>query len=121
MLPWSRTNTDLDALLLALQHVQEESLDTDISMGSNIRVIFLSKAILHVEQAIEILLNTVSSLVRFGRVGQYIVAACDEDAQVTCLSLNLPCYDVREVSAPSFCLGLITRGYNIHLVQFGNS
>ena len=50
-----------------------------------------------------------------------MVMAKDDDALVQCTSLNLPCFDARALTPAGFLQAVISRGYDVHLAQLGNS
>ena len=126
---WPEDNTDLNALLLSLQHLQErfESRDHIKKEDALLKTRRLSVLLFSIEQKdseelqIQLLMNTVYSLVRFGRVTQYFVAAGDDVALAKCVALNMPCYDARHLSTPSLVAYLVNRNYDVHLAQVGNS
>jgi nucleoside-diphosphate-sugar epimerase len=118
---WPTDAADLDALLLAMKHVERSTLAEDAPESSRVSVITFSSKEEHAEERKDVLLNTVFSLVRFGEVRQYMVAAVDEDALQACLSLNLPCYDARAQSVPGLLKALTSRGKDVHVARFGNS
>ena len=121
MFSWPTDATNLDGLLLAIKMVETK---TSVGGESNRRllsVIPLSTNGEDIDQAADLLLNTVFSLVRFGGATSYIVAATDDDALSTCLSHNLPCYDARETSPPALLLRLATSGYDVYIVHSGSS
>ena len=118
---WPNETSDLDALLLALKHVEEKILVEGESMCRRISVILFAAFSEDISQLSNLLLNTVFSMVRFGGVKAYIIAAQDDDALSACLSLNLPCYDARAMDAPTLLFELISRSYDIHMAQLGNS
>ncbi|MCJ1479309.1 hypothetical protein MMC13_007994 [Lambiella insularis] len=118
---WPATTSDLDALLLALKHVEEKALVLGESVSRRVSVIMFATDGNNTEQSSDLLLNTVFSLVRFGNVKSYIIAARDDIALSTCVSLNLPCYDARTTSPPLLLSTLISSSYDVHLAQLGNS
>jgi len=75
----------------------------------------------NVELIGDLILNTIFSLVRFGNVKTYIVAAYDDTALASCNTLNLPCYDVRSKGSLALLGDLLSRGYDVHFAQLGNS
>jgi nucleoside-diphosphate-sugar epimerase len=114
---WPKTQDKLEELVTAVKKVGSETAATDkrisvipFSLGSNETVIME-----------DLLLNTIFSLVRFGEVSSYIVAAADKEALETCIALNLPCYDAQSVSAPAILTELLKLGYDVHFAQIGNS
>lgn len=118
---WPSETTDLDALLLALKHVEEKTLVEGESVSRRISVIVFATTGEDVGDISDLLLNTVFSIVRFGGAKSYMIAAQDDDALSACISLNLPCYDARAMDAPTLLFDLISRSYDIHLGQLGNS
>jgi len=118
---WPIEASDLDALLLALKHVEEKILVEGQSVSRRMSVIMFVAFGENTSQMSDLLLNTVFSLVRFGGVRAYIIAAKDDDALSACLSLNLPCYDARAMDASTLLFDLISRSYDIHIAQLGNS
>ncbi|MCJ1412161.1 hypothetical protein MMC19_006253 [Ptychographa xylographoides] len=121
MFRWPATTSDLDALLLALKHVEEKTLVEGEAVGRHVSVIVFATMAGDKEQTIDLLLNTIFSLVRFGGVKSYLVAAKDDDALLTCVALNLPCYDTRSMTLPTLLASLISASYDVHLAQIGNS
>lgn len=126
---WPGDNSDLDGLLLSLQHLQErfESRDDIKKEDALLQTRRISVLLFDLEQKdsedlqIQLLMNTVYSLVRFGRVTQYFIAARDNTALAKCVALNMPCYDARYLSFPSLVAYLVNRNYDVHLAQIGNS
>ncbi|MCJ1236278.1 hypothetical protein MMC14_004257 [Varicellaria rhodocarpa] len=118
---WPATSDDLDALLLALKHIAHEIQPDEKRELRQITVILFSTIGDNIEHRSDLLLNTVFSLVRFGEVKSYIVAATDDEALVSCNALNLPCYDARVISAATLLSDLISRSYDVHLARLGNS
>lgn len=118
---WPATTFDLDALLLALKHVEEKALVVGESVARRVSVIMFATNGNDTEQSSDLLLNTVFSLVRFGGVKSYMVAARDDTALSTCISLNLPCYDVRMMTPSLLLSTLVSSSYDVHLAQLGNS
>ncbi|MCJ1248608.1 hypothetical protein MMC30_005826 [Trapelia coarctata] len=118
---WPIETSDLDALLLALKHVEEKILLEGEPVSRRISVIMFAAFGEDINRMSDLLLNTVFSMVRFGGVKAYLVAANDDDALSACFSLNLPCYDARAMNPPNLLFDLISRSYDIHLVQLGNS
>ncbi|MCJ1403605.1 hypothetical protein MMC11_006828 [Xylographa trunciseda] len=118
---WPTQLSDLDALLLALKHVEEKALREGESVSRRVSLIMFAATSNETEQTSDLLLNTVFSLVRFGGVRSYIVAAKDDDALSTCVALNLPCYDARALTQPTLVSNLISSSYDVHIVKLGNS
>ncbi|MCJ1434241.1 hypothetical protein MMC27_003608 [Xylographa pallens] len=118
---WPAQTSDLDALLLALKHVEEKALREGEAVSRRVSLIMFALTSNETEQTSDLLLNTVFSLVRFGGVRSYIVAAKDDDALSTCVALNLPCYDARTLSQPALVSNLISSSYDVHVVKLGNS
>ncbi|MCJ1283114.1 hypothetical protein MMC26_002441 [Xylographa opegraphella] len=121
MFRWPGQTSDLDALLLALKHVEEKALREGESVSRRVSLIMFVLTSNETEQASDLLLNTVFSLVRFGGVRSYIVAAKDEEALSICVALNLPCYDARNQSQPALVSSLISSSYDVHVVKLGNA
>ncbi|KAF2220362.1 hypothetical protein BDZ85DRAFT_267637 [Elsinoe ampelina] len=123
---WPKEQNDLDALLVSLQHVKEK-----IHAGEedNQRLVTVLPLTLHglddtdLPALRELLLNTVYTLVRYGNVVRYIVAATNDKALAICTELNLPCLDVRDnlKSSPALVDALLSRGYDVHYAVIGNS
>ena len=118
---WPAETSDLDALLLALKHVQEKILVEGESVSRRVSLIMFSTTGDDAAQKTNLLLNTIFTLVRFGGVKAYIIVAKDDDALSTCVSLNLPCYDARAMTEPTLLSNLISSSYDVHLAQLGNS
>lgn len=117
---WPTEISDLDALL-AIKHVEEKVLIEGESVSRRISVIMFATVGDDISQISDLLLNTVFSMVRFGGVKSYMIAAKDDGALSACLSLNLPCYDSRTMDAPTLLFHLISRSYGVHVAQLGNS
>jgi len=120
-LGWPTETSDLDALLLAIKHAEEKGLIEGESVSRRISVIMFVTVGEDSSQISDLLLNTVFSMVRFGGVKSYMIAAKDDGALFACLSLNLPCYDARAMDAPTLLFDLISRSYGVHIAQLGNS
>lgn len=118
---WPSETSDLDALLLALKHVEEKTLADGQSVSRRVSVIMFSSLGEDIEATSDLLLNTVFSLVRFGGVKSYMVMAKDDDALAQCIALNLPCFDARALTPAGFLQAIISRGYDVHFAQLGNS
>ena len=114
---WPRSQSDLDALLLAVNRQD----DSDSKNQRHISVVHFSMSAIDSTGDRDLVLNTVFSLVRFGGVKSFIVAAVDDAALATCMELNLPCYDSRSSSPPMLVKDLVTRGYDVHYLRSGNS
>ncbi|KIV82986.1 hypothetical protein PV11_05048 [Exophiala sideris] len=128
MLAWPKTNDDLDALLLSLQHLVEKAPGKTGSEKRLITVLPLLVAANHesgdsILAYEELLLNTVYSLVRYGGVTRYMFSAADDQALEMCATLNLPCFDGRSSfsSGPALINALLSRGYDVHFASIGNS
>ena len=121
MFQWPTDPKDLDNLLLAVERTKEKSAADEKSAGRFLSVITLPIDSEDEDQTVDLLLNTVFSLVRFGGVKSYIVAATNDNALSICLSLNLPCYDARDTGAPALLLKLVSNGYSVHLARLGNA
>ena len=121
MFPWPQDTKNLNDLLLAVKRVGTKSFADGESVGRLLHVIPLSIIGDDADEITNLLLNTIFSLVRFGGAKSYIVAATDDSALSTCLSLNLPCHDARETSAPAILSKLISGGHDLHIVRLGNS
>lgn len=123
MFGWPKSQNDLDALLVSLQHI------TGKLPGDNQRLVtVLPLSTVGVDTSNnpalrELLINTVYSLVRYGSVVRYMVIATDDEALKTCTELNLPCLDVRNSyqSAPALVDALLSRGYDVHYASVGSS
>lgn len=118
---WPSDTKDIDALLLALKHVELSTLPAESAESSRVSVIVFSATEEDSEERMDILLNTVFSLVRFGEVRKYLIAAVDEFALASCVAVNLPCYDARTMTLPILMKDLTSRGKDIHFARFGNS
>lgn len=118
---WPKDANDLDALLLAMKHVERSTLPEGAPDSSRVSVITFSSNEEHAEERKDVLLNTIFSLVRFGEVRQYLVAAVDDLALEACTSLNLPCYDARMQTVPGLLKELVGRGKDVHLARWGNA
>lgn len=118
---WPTEISDLDALLLAIKHVEENVLIEGESVSRRISVIMFATVGDDISQRSDLLLNTVFSMVRVSGVKSYMIAAKDDGALAACLSLNLPCYDSRTMDAPTLLFHLISRSYGLHVAQLGNS
>jgi nucleoside-diphosphate-sugar epimerase len=119
---WPENSGDWEALLHALKRIEEYNGVEVSAIGHRISVIFFSMLEPdNLERYSDILLNTVYSLVRFGGVKSYMVAASDDAALETCSLLNLPCYDARVTTVGTILSRLVSAGYDIHVSQIGNS
>ncbi|KAF4548487.1 NAD dependent epimerase/dehydratase-like protein 2 [Elsinoe fawcettii] len=125
---WPKAQDDLDALLVSLQRVNEWVQSGAAQDRRLITVIPLSVAGIDALKSSmpalrEMLLNTVHSLVRYGGVVRYMVAAADDVALQTCTELNLPCLDVRNSfkEGPALVDALLSRGFDVHYAVIGNS
>jgi len=119
---WPATQGDLDALLTAYTDFKTRAGVT-VAKGTTelVSVIPFSVGKDDAELIGDLILNTVFSLVRFGNVKTYIVAAYDDAALASCITLNLPCYDVRSKGSLALLGDLLSRGYDVHFAQLGNS
>ena len=119
---WPTDASDWEALLFALKRFEESAGVEATSIGHHMSLIMFSMTEPeNVERFSDVLLNTIFSLVRFGGVRSYLVAAQDDASLETCTNLNLPCYDAREATAPAIMSSLVSAGYDVHLAQIGNS
>ena len=118
---WPTITDDLEALLSALKKV-EEGLPKGTTSGSKrISVVPFVTTKDDAEIVGDLLMNTIFSLVRFGGVKSYIVAAYDKDALANCIALNLPCLDVHAHGSVELLNRLVSRNYDVHVAQLGNS
>ncbi|KAG8624890.1 hypothetical protein KVT40_006641 [Elsinoe batatas] len=125
MFSWPKVQNDLDSLLGRLQHLSE-TLQSGSQAGQLVTVIPLTATGIEASSMHglrELLLNTVHSLVRYGGVVRYMIAATDDAALETCNFLNLPCLDVRKTlkSSRELVEALLTKGYDVHYATLGNS
>lgn len=119
---WPTAVSDWEALLFALKRFEESAGVEATAIGHRMSLIMFSMTEPeNVDRFTDVLLNTIFSLVRFGGVRSYLVAAQDDAALETCINLNLPCYDARESTAPAIMSSLVGTGYDVHLAQIGNS
>ncbi|KAI4148617.1 MAG: hypothetical protein LQ340_005026, partial [Diploschistes diacapsis] len=118
---WPRDTSDWDALVFAIKRVSEEAGASSSDVGRRMSLIMFSMTDDDTDNAANILLNTVFSLVRFGDVKAYMVGAMDDSALDICTTLNLPCYDARATTAAAVMSSLVSSGFDVHLAQAGNS
>ena len=119
MLGWPKESDDLDALLLSLKR-----LEPYVNPGGKtapITILFLSTVDPENTDYEDVLLNTIFSLVRYGQVRSYFVAASDWAARESCHNLNLPCYDATETTPMGVLSHLVSVGHDAHIAQIGNS
>jgi hypothetical protein len=118
---WPTDQGDLDALILALENIEERTRVDGMTKSGRISILPFVTAKDDLELLKDLVLNTIFSLVRFGGVKSYIVAAYDDDALTSCIALNLPCYDSRSKGSLELINGLLSRGYDVHYAKLGNS
>ena len=118
---WPKDTSDWDSLILAIKRVSESAGASSSDVGRRISLIMFSMTEDEADNMGDILLNTVYSLVRFGDVKSYMVAAKDDSALDICTTLNLPCYDARSTTAAAVMTSLVSSGFDVHLAQLGNS
>lgn len=119
---WPTKTDDLEGLLSALKKLEEGPTAEGKSGSKRISVIpFATTKDEDSELVGDLMLNTIFSLVRFGGVKSYIVAVYDDDALANCTALNLPCIDVRSHGTIELIYRLISRNYDVHVAQLGNS
>lgn len=116
---WPKNHADLDALLLAIENVEVDGKNKNERRISVIPFSLDEKDDSEVVR--NVLLNTVFSLVRFGGVFNYLVAASSKAAAEACISLNVPCYDAQNTTFPELLSNLLARGYDVHFAQADNS
>ena len=118
---WPKDTSDWDSLILAIKRVSEAAGASTSDVGRRISLISFSMTEDEADTVGDILLNTIFSLVRFGDMKAYMVAATDDSALDICTTLNLPCYDARSTSAAAIISSLVATGFDVHLAQVGNS
>jgi nucleoside-diphosphate-sugar epimerase len=118
---WPADQSDLQGLLSAYGDIRRRAKVDGKTATELVSVIPFSTAKEDVELIGDLILNTIFSLVHFGGVKTYIVAAYDDDALASCITLNLPCYDVRSKGALALIADLLSQGYDTHFAQLGNS
>jgi nucleoside-diphosphate-sugar epimerase len=118
---WPTDPSDLNGLLSAYDDFKKRAKVDSKGTTELISVIPFAAAKTDVELTGDLILNTIFSLVRFGGVKTYIIAAYDDEALASCTTLNLPCYDVRSTGALALLGDLLSRGYDVHFAEMGNS
>lgn len=118
---WPAKQDDLDALLLALRRVGNRSEEAENFIDRRVSIVPFSSEDKQRRLADNLLLNTIFSLVRFGGVRLYIVAATNDVALEDCMFLNLPCYDARRKTKLEIIKAVLQRGYDVHYAKLGNS
>ena len=118
---WPKDTSDWDSLILAIRRVSESAGGPTSDVGRRISLLMFSMIEDETDNMSDLLQNTIFSLVRFGNVQSYMVAATDDSALDLCTTLNLPCYDARSTTATAIMSSLVSSGFDIHLAQLGNS
>lgn len=118
-----KSQNDLDALLVSLQHITEKLPRDNQRLVTVLPLSTVGVDTSNIPALRELLINIVYSLVRYGSVVRYMVIVTDEEALKTCTELNLPCLDVRNSyqSAPALVDALLNRGYDVHYASVGSS
>jgi UDP-glucose 4-epimerase len=119
---WPANQGDLDGLLTAYDDFKKRAgVAASKETTELVSVIPFTVGKEDVELIGDLILNTIFTLVRFGGVKTYIVAAYDDAALASCTTLNLPCYDVRSKGSLALLGDLLSHGYDVHFAQLGNS
>ena len=121
MFQWPKDTSGWDSLILAIKRVSEAAGASSSDVGRRMSLIMFSMVEDEADNMSDLLLNTVFSLVRFGDVRSYMVAASDDAALDICTTLNLPCYDARSTTVAAVMTSLVSGGFDVHLAQVGNS
>ena len=118
---WPKDTSDWDSLIMAIKRVSEAAGASTSDVGRRISLIAFAMTEDEADNMGDILLNTIFSLVRFGDMKAYMIAATDDSALDICTTLNLPCYDARATSPAAVISSLVSTGFDVHLAQVGNS
>lgn len=120
---WPKKQNDLDALLAAVRQLSTRT-GGDQNGPKLISIIHFSGKDAPEDPAaeftIDLLLNTVHSLVRYGAQTSYIVVASDEASLQACSALNLPCFFSRQAPLLAVVADVVAANYDVHIVRPGN-
>lgn len=120
VLAWPSAHDDLGLLLQSLEAIKVDGRLNETPRRISV-VPFTVKDDDDEHLARSVLLNTIFSLVRFAGVLRYIVATNSAASLKTCLSLNLPCYDIAQSTYLELFSNLLDKEYDVHVAQVGNS
>jgi nucleoside-diphosphate-sugar epimerase len=122
ILPWAETHQDLEGLLSKIEFVKGSISQSQSDDNKLISVIPFGYTEQELDEQALLLANTVYSLVRFGKVRSYIVAALSEKHLEVCRDYNMPCFDASSIGIASLVQGLLNNEhyqYDVHVTTLG--
>jgi hypothetical protein len=122
ILPWAELHQDLDGLLEKIEFVKDSLSESQSTDDNLISIIPFGREEQELENQALLLSNTVYSLVRFGEVRRYIVAALSKDHLEICKDYNMPCFDASSSGLLSLVQRLLVnehRQYVVHVTPLG--